>query len=89
MAVSSNHVLCLGTSIDQSKYDSASEDTAHNLYLTVTPMSNFSEDATTVKWLTSYSGGGKCFLGTKITRINDNRFMVSWEEVQWNNFEDI
>ena len=88
MAVSSDHVLCLGTSIDQSKYDSVSEDTAHNLYLTVTPMSNFSEDATTVKWLTSYSGGGKCFLGTKITRVNDNRFMVSWEEADTNPIAD-
>lgn len=80
IALSSDQVLCLGTSIDQSKYDSVSEDTEHNLYLTVTPMSDFSESATTVKWLTNYSGSGKCFLGTKITRVNDNRFMVSWEE---------
>lgn len=80
IAISSDNVLCLGTSIDQSQYESVSLDTAHNIYLTVTPMANFSEDATTVKWLTDYSGGGKCFLGTKIIKINDNRFMVSWEE---------
>ena len=80
MALSSDHVLCLGTSIDQSKYDEVSSDMEHNLYLTVTPMSDFSESATTVKWLTNFSGGGKCFLGTKITRVNDNRFMISWEE---------
>lgn len=80
MAVSSDNVLCLGTSIDQSQYDSVSSDTAHNIYLTVTPTENFSEDATTVKWLTKYTGGGKSFLGTKITKINDDRFMVSWEE---------
>ena len=80
MAVSSDHVLCLGTSIDQTKYDSVTDDTAHNIYLTVTPMDNFSEDATAVEWLTDYNGGGKCFYGTKITRINNNRFMVSWEE---------
>lgn len=80
MALSSDNVLCLGTSIDQSKYDSVSSDTAHNIYLTVTSISDFSESATTVKWLTDYSGGGKCFLGTKITKINDNRFMISWEE---------
>lgn len=80
MALSSDNVLCLGTSIDQSKYDNVSSDTPHNIYLTVTPMSDFSKDATTVKWLTSYSGGGKSFLGAKITKINNNRFMVSWEE---------
>lgn len=84
MALSSDNVLCLGTSIDQSKYDSVSSDTAHNIYLTVTPMSDFSENATTVKWLTNYNGGGKSFLGTKITKINDNRFMVSWEEYEEN-----
>lgn len=82
IALSSDHVLCLGTSIDQENYDNISSDTAHNIYLTVTPMSDFSEEATTVKWLTNYSGGGKCFLGTKITKVNDNRFLVSWEEFE-------
>ena len=80
MALSADHVLCLGTSIDQSKYDNVSSKTAHNIYLTVTPMSDFSESATTVKWLTNYSSKGQCFLGTKITKVNDNRFMISWEE---------
>ena len=82
IAVSSGNVLCLGTSIDQLKYDTITSDDEHNIYLTVTPISNFTEDATTVKWLTNYSGGGKCFLGTKITKVNDNRFMVSWEEFE-------
>ena len=80
MELSSNNVLCIGTSIDQSKYDSVTSDTPHNIYLTVTPMSNFSESATTVKWLTNYTGGGKSFLGVKLTKINDNRFLISWEE---------
>ncbi len=82
MALSSDNVLCLGTSIDQSEYDNVSSDTEHNIYLTVTPMSDFSENATTVKWLTNYRGGGKCFLGAKITKINDDRFMISWEEFE-------
>lgn len=80
MELSSNNALCLGTSIDQSKFDSVSQDMAHNIYLTVTPMNNFSKEATQVKWLTNYEGDGKCFLGTKITKVNDNRFMISWEE---------
>ena len=80
MALSSSHVLCLGTSIDQSGYGSVSSDTPHNIYLTATPMTDFTEDATDVKWLTDYSGGGKSFLGVKITRVDDGRFLVSWEE---------
>lgn len=80
MAVSANHILCIGTSIDQKKYDSVTWDTPHNIYLTVTPKNNFTEDATVVKQLTNYTGNGKSFLGVKLTKINDNRFMVSWEE---------
>lgn len=80
MELSSDNILCLGTSIDQSKYDSVTSDTAHNIYLTVTPLSDFSESATEIKWLTSYDGGGESFLGVKITKVSDNRFMLSWEE---------
>lgn len=80
MAVSSDSVLCVGTSIDQSKYDKVSENTPHNLYLSVTPISDFSEKATATRKLTNFTGGGKSFAGVKITKINDNRFMISWEE---------
>ncbi|MCC8044697.1 MAG: leucine-rich repeat domain-containing protein [Clostridiales bacterium] len=80
MALSDDNVLCIGTSIDQSQYESVSSSTSHNIYLTVTPKLDFSEEATTVKWLTDYNGDGKSFLGVNITRISGNRFMVSWEE---------
>jgi hypothetical protein len=80
LAISSDSVLCLGTSIDQTKYDSFTSNTAYNIYLTVTSTSDFSENGTTVKWLTNYSDNGKRFQGTKITKVNDNRFMISWEE---------
>lgn len=80
MALSNTNVLCLGTSIDQSNYNNVSSKDSHNIYITITPMNNFTDEATQVKWLTSFKGDGKSFLGTKITKINDNRFMVSWEE---------
>lgn len=88
MALSSDHILCIGASIDQSKYDYyASEDSdddiygrIYNIYLTITPISNFSESATTVKWITNYTNRSSDFLGVKITKINDNRFLISWEE---------
>ena len=84
MAVSSDSVLCIGTTIDQSKYDNVAKDSSipHNIYLTVTPTSNFTKEATSLKYLTHYTGDGKSFLGVKITKITDNRFMVSWEEYE-------
>lgn len=80
LAVSSSNVLSVGTSIDQSQYDNVTSDMPHNLYLTITPKNNFTEDAATVRWLTDFTGDGASFLGVKLTKINDNRFMLSWEE---------
>ncbi|MBQ3565746.1 MAG: leucine-rich repeat protein [Oscillospiraceae bacterium] len=80
MALSSDNILCVGTSIDQSEYDNVTDETPHNIYITVTPMSGVSEDSTEVKWLTDYTGDGKSFIGLKITEINDDKFMISWEE---------
>ena len=82
MAIAQNNVLSIGTSIDQSKYDSVSPSMAHNIYLAVTPIDSFSTETTTLKWLTSYADEGQCFTGLEITKINDNRFMISWEEYE-------
>lgn len=82
IVLSENNILTIGTSIDQTQYDNVTSDTAHNIYLTITPMNNFSTDATTVKWLTNYADEGQCFTGLQITKINDNRFMVLWEEFE-------
>ena len=69
------------TSIDQTKYDTARENNLPmNIYLTVTPLDDFTEEATKVISLTNYTESGKAFMGVKITKVNDNRFMVSWEE---------
>ena len=80
LEISSENILGLGSSIDQSQYDDYTQDTSYNIYLTVTPLSDFSKDATTVKWLTEYNNDGKRFSGPSIVKINDNRFMVIWGE---------
>ena len=80
MAVSEDNVLCLGTSIDQSQYEVVNTNTAHNIYLTVTSQNEFDEENTQIKWMTNYKDDGSCFIGTQITKINDNKFMISWEE---------
>lgn len=79
-ALSGQNALGVGTSIDQKKYDSYSYGkTPYNIYLTVTPLSDLSENATKTIWLTSYKKE-KGVVDVKITKINDNRFMVSWNE---------
>ena len=81
LEVSDTSVLGLGTSIDQTMYDTARENhLPMNIYLTVTPLDDFTEEATKVISLTNYTEPGKAFMGVKITKVNDNRFMVSWEE---------
>ena len=80
MSISQSNVLSIGTSIDQSQYDNVSSSLSHNIYLTVTPINDFTQSATQTKWITNYANDGKCFTGLEITKINDNRFMISWEE---------
>lgn len=87
LELSSNNVLSIGTSIDQSNYDKATNSTSHNIYLTITPKSDMSQEATVVKWLTDFKDGdeskyedGKTFTNVKLTKINDNRFLVTWGE---------
>lgn len=46
LAVAANNVLGVGTSIDQSGYDNVSKETAHNIYLTVTPRDDMTKSAT-------------------------------------------
>lgn len=81
IALSDKNVLSLGTSINQKNYG---KDNTYNLYLGVTPKNNVSTDATNVKWLTNFkddgSGNYRGVNDAYITKINKNRFMVSWNQ---------
>ncbi|MCQ2465813.1 MAG: leucine-rich repeat domain-containing protein, partial [Oscillospiraceae bacterium] len=77
IALSADNILCAGTSIDQSMYDS-SNSVPYNIYLTVTPKNKFSGEATNVIWLTDFADEKVTFSGLNLTRINDDRFMLSW-----------
>ncbi len=83
MAFTSKNILGIGTSIDQTKYDSIDDKTAHNIYLTITPFSDHDGSDTKIKWLTNYSGNSKSFIGLNLTKINDDRFLVTWEEQEY------
>lgn len=81
MGISSDNILSIGTSIDQSQYENYNINVPYNIYLTVTPVNDFTQEATTVKWLTSYQGYGAQFWGLNLTKINDDRFLVTWREM--------
>ena len=78
LETSSNNIIGLGSSIDQSKYDDSSYKKTYNIYLTVTPKNNFTEDKTKVKWLTT-DNDNYSQRNIKIVKINTNRFLVLWE----------
>lgn len=79
IAISDRNVLAVGTSIDQTRYDDSDYTKSYNIYLTITPMDNFTGTATTIKWLTSdnLTSG---YRDVKLTKINDNRFLICWEQ---------
>ena len=82
LACSTDNVITVGESIDQSKYDEI-DDLPWNLYITVTPKNDIKNDTTTVKWLTNYTDVGNDVYASSITKISDNRFLVAWENHQY------
>lgn len=86
VAVSDHSVLGVGYSIDQSMYDDAdkSDYNIYNIYLSVTPKDSFTEADTKLIWLTDYKEEFNSFYNISLAKVNDNRFMVMWEEVEDN-----
>ena len=84
VAVSDHSVLGVGYSIDQSMYDEAdkSDYNIYNIYLSVTPKDSFTKADTKLIWLTDYKEKVNSFYNLSLAKVNDNRFMVMWEEVQ-------
>ena len=80
MELSDNNVLTVLESSDQdaSNIEHAFED-YENVYLTVTPKSNMTKEATTIKKLTDYTKQ-TYIAASHLTKINNNRFLVMWGE---------
>ena len=77
-AFSKDTVLTVGSSIDQSRYSDPTYQKSYNMYVTVTPKENFSDEATTLTWLGNDSKG-QYYRGIHLTRISDDRFLLMWE----------
>lgn len=83
IALSEKNVLTLGTSIDQERYG---EDRTYNIYLGITPKDSVSTESTSLKWITDLAGESEDVYHSGVnsvamTKINDDRFLISWNEV--------
>jgi len=79
LTFSKDNIIGVGTSIDQTKYDTYDlAIDAYNIYVTVTPKDNFTEEATVTKVITDNTDPYKRYCNVNITKINDDRFMLSW-----------
>ncbi len=79
ISYSSNNIITVGSSIDQSKYEDYDYNDLYNLYVSVTPVNDFTGEATSVKWLRSFTTS-QGFKGIKLVKINNDRFLIMWEE---------
>ncbi|HBZ03117.1 MAG TPA: hypothetical protein DEO83_04820 [Lachnospiraceae bacterium] len=75
---SKDNILTVGASIDQNKYNTGSTE-PWNLYVTVTPKNDFTEESTIIRNLTNYTDYLNDVYSSSITKISDDRFLVAWE----------
>ena len=78
LACSDTHYLVAGHSASQTGgtdfwYDQ------RNIFITATPKDDFSDDATTITWITHYQEGDDVTLGTPhFIKLEDGRFFLMW-----------
>lgn len=72
--------LVAGASISQNSSDlSAAEQM--NVFVTVTPKDNFTQEATQIKWFTNYPEGSDVYVGNPyLVKISSTQFMLMWNE---------
>ena len=79
IALSNSNVITVGTSIDQTKYDSVvsgKTQAVYKVYMTITPLDNLYSDKVSFKWI---STGGKSCQNARFVKIDNNRFAVLWK----------
>ena len=77
---SSSHYLIAGCSADQTEVCDLME--AHrNIFVTATPKDNFTDDGTTVRWLTSYEETDNVVVSPPhLVKLSADRFFLIWTE---------
>ncbi len=70
--------LVAGKSIDQGDSTQSSQ---YNIFVTVTPKDSFTQESTSVRWLTNYSSDDQVPMATPhLVKISGTRFMILWHE---------
>ncbi|MBO7450789.1 MAG: DUF4214 domain-containing protein [Clostridiales bacterium] len=77
LELSSTGVLCVGSSIDQSRYDDTTYTKTYNVLVTYTPYTSFTSSGTTLRWLSDLPAG-TTIKDVKIAKISDDKFIVLW-----------
>ena len=77
--LSTNNCLIAGNSIEQQ--ETLDFNQARNIFLTITPKNNVTTEGSTIKWITNYNDGKEHEVRTPhLVKINDNKFLIMWEE---------
>jgi hypothetical protein len=77
MELSPDTILTAGSTIDQSRYK---ENGPYNVYVSVTPNASFNQEATVMHYLTNNQDTNTSYWSITMTKINENRYIVSWVE---------
>lgn len=83
MELNSNNILTVGSTIDQSRYKE--ENVPYNVYISVTPKNSFSKESTKLTYLTTNTSSDNTYNNISMSKINDDRFIVSWTLSQSSN----
>ncbi len=80
LEVSDTSYLVAGNSAKQDGTAQTSQD-QRNIFVTVTPKDSFTQESTTIKWLTHYgSDAGVPVSNPHLVKISSTRFMILWGE---------
>ena len=78
LQVSNTHYLTVGSSVDQSKDNFYAR---KNIYITATPKNNFTDTATTFRWVTNLAADSDAWVTNPyLIKINENKFLLMWNE---------
>lgn len=86
--LSANNILITGTSIDMS-LGLVSTNKKQNLYLLVVPKDNITEENSNLIWFTDFAESDTTQISNiHLTKVNDNKFLLMWQETSDTKFGD-
>lgn len=77
MEIGSSAVILAGASYPQITHGQG----VYNVFVTSTPLSNFSTEASSIQWLTNYVKGGDAYAtNPHLVKLSEDKFVVLWNE---------